>query len=138
MKPISIAAMLAANALIMLSITTSAAAEDAPAAADAPVTSAPTPPAATEPAKTADPAAPAKISAINETVEVTQPELKPPRGWSVVKRGDTIYWCSNTGALGSRVRNTDRQCVTPEGYKEMVWQARRAADDMANSTIPPR
>lgn len=83
---------------------------------------APTP--ATEP--TAPPAAAA-------TAEIT----KPPGGWRAVKQGDEIYWCTNGAITGSRVR-TERQCMTPAQYKEMVINTRKEAEDMTRRVLPPK
>jgi hypothetical protein len=139
-----------ASVLSLLVIPMSAPAQEATAAPEISVTpetpAAPadpeSPPAqVAEPPEAAEAAAPPPApgpTAITEVVKVTRPELKPPRGYDVVVKGDQVLWCAETQALGSRVRKNDRECVTPEMYQEMVWTHRRVLDDAGRTTIPPR
>jgi hypothetical protein len=52
-------------------------------------------------------------------------------------KGDEIYWCTDGAITGSRVR-TERQCLTPAQYKEMVINTRNVTEDMSRRVLPPK
>ena len=124
-----IACTLPAATLLIAAGFHSAQAEDA----------APTPPAAAASADAQPAPAPATTPAIAPTAATTSvaPDpSKPPGGWRAVKKGGEVYWCTEGAITGSRVR-TERQCMTPAQYKEMVFNTRQATEEISRRVIPP-
>jgi hypothetical protein len=85
------------------------------------------PPSATGPASTETKAA-APVSA----------KRKPPGGWRVVMRDETVYWCTKQIQTGSRIR-TEERCLTPDQYDALALSSQQISDDLRRTVAacPP-
>jgi nitrogen fixation-related uncharacterized protein len=66
-----------------------------------------------------------------------QEQRKPPGGWRVVMRGQTVYWCTKQQQFGSRTRSEER-CLTPEQYDDLQEASKDIVEDIRRASPPPK
>jgi len=69
-----------------------------------------------------------------KTAAPVEVKRKPPGGWRVVMKGETVYWCTKQIQTGSRVR-TEERCMTPDQYDALVVASQEMAEDARRTTL---
>lgn len=85
--------------------------------------------------KAASPTAAASPAAAKDTPAAQQ--RKPPGGWRVVMRGQTVYWCTKQPNFGSRTRGEER-CLTPEQYDQLEKDSQDLVEGIRRASPPPK
>jgi hypothetical protein len=82
-------------------------------------------------------AAPAPASAAAASGTPAAAPRKPPSGWRIVMRGETVYWCTKQPNFGSRTRGEER-CLTPEQYDQLEKDSQDIVEGIRRASPPPK
>jgi hypothetical protein len=85
----------------------------------------------------AKPATPAPATAAAASGTPAAQSRKPPSGWRVVMRGETVYWCTKQPNFGSRTRGEER-CLTPEQYDQLEKDSQDIVEGIRRAAPPPK
>lgn len=85
----------------------------------------------------AKPTTPASADAAAASETPAAQPRKPPSGWRIVMRGQTVYWCTKQPNFGSRTRGEER-CLTPEQYDQLEKDSQDMVEGIRRASPPPK